>query len=182
MLHKTPDPQLKQPLLHKRLRLLPLCLAGLLGVSGQALAAASWQWLDESGRKVFSDMPPPATVPAKNVLKQPGAQRNTPALDHRTTDEALKTASPKAKAADPAEDKKKREADNAEEAKRKAQEDKNAALLADNCQRAKTSLATLQSGVRLMTSNAQGEPVVLDDTQREQESLRLRQIMADNCR
>ena len=35
-------------------------------------AAAQWQWIDKDGRKVFSDRPPPAEVPAKSILKQPG--------------------------------------------------------------------------------------------------------------
>jgi len=34
-------------------------------------ATAQWQWLDKDGRKVFSDRPPPADVPDKNILAQP---------------------------------------------------------------------------------------------------------------
>ncbi len=34
-------------------------------------AQAQWQWIDNAGRKVFSDQPPPLDIPAKNILKQP---------------------------------------------------------------------------------------------------------------
>ena len=40
------------------------------------VAHAQWQWVDNAGRKVFSDQPPPTDIPAKNILKQP---RNAPA-------------------------------------------------------------------------------------------------------
>jgi type IV secretory pathway VirB10-like protein len=32
---------------------------------------AQWQWVDESGRKVFSDRPPPAHISPAQVLKRP---------------------------------------------------------------------------------------------------------------
>ncbi|MBK6366977.1 MAG: DUF4124 domain-containing protein [Polaromonas sp.] len=35
---------------------------------------AQYQWIDANGRKVYSDQPPPASVPAKKVVQQP---RNT---------------------------------------------------------------------------------------------------------
>ena len=38
------------------------------------LSLAQWQWIDKDGRKVFSDQSPPADIPAKNILKQPGVK------------------------------------------------------------------------------------------------------------
>ena len=35
-------------------------------------AMAQYVWLDASGRKVYSDQPPPTSIPAKRVLKDPG--------------------------------------------------------------------------------------------------------------
>lgn len=43
------------------------CIATLPGT-----ALAQWQWRDEAGRKVYSDTPPPPSVPARNVLSAPG--------------------------------------------------------------------------------------------------------------
>jgi Domain of unknown function (DUF4124) len=50
---------------------LPFLIASL-GLVFCASALAQYVWLDASGRKVFSDQPPPASVPAKRVLKDPG--------------------------------------------------------------------------------------------------------------
>lgn len=64
-------------------------------------AAAQWQWIDKDGRKVFSDRPPPAEVPAKSILKQPGG---APVARPATTPEASSTenATPAAAASKPA--------------------------------------------------------------------------------
>jgi hypothetical protein len=40
-------------------------------------AVAQYVWLDASGRKVYSDQPPPANIPAKRVLKDPGKPANS---------------------------------------------------------------------------------------------------------
>ncbi len=47
-------------------RIFVLGLAGMFCVAAQA----QWQWLDHSGRKVYSDQPPPTDIPLKNILKQ----------------------------------------------------------------------------------------------------------------
>ena len=38
-------------------------------------AMAQWQWIDSTGSRVFSDTPPPAGTPDKNILKRPGPAR-----------------------------------------------------------------------------------------------------------
>lgn len=35
-------------------------------------ASAQWQWVDNSGKKVFSDQPPPTDIPEKNILRRAG--------------------------------------------------------------------------------------------------------------
>ena len=64
-------------------------------------AAAQWQWIDKDGRKVFSDRPPPAEVPANSILKQPGG---APVARPATTPEAssAENATPAAAASKPA--------------------------------------------------------------------------------
>ena len=49
----------------------------LLGLTLTAAIAAQaqYQWVDKDGRRVFSDRPPPADIPAKNVLTQPRGAR-----------------------------------------------------------------------------------------------------------
>ena len=47
-------------------------------------AFAQWQWVDDTGRKVFSDRPPPAHISPKQILQQPAGarviERNAPVL------------------------------------------------------------------------------------------------------
>ena len=50
-----------------------ILLIGL--ILAAAAAHAQYQWVDKDGRRVFSDRPPPADVPAKNVLTQPKGAR-----------------------------------------------------------------------------------------------------------
>lgn len=43
------------------------CIAALPGT-----ALSQWQWRDEAGRRVFSDTPPPPSVPNRNIIAAPG--------------------------------------------------------------------------------------------------------------
>ena len=67
-------------------------------------------------------------------------------------------------------------------AKAKAEEAKIAAARADNCTRAKAQMTTLDSGIRLARANAKGEREFLDDKQRADETKRVRDIVAADCK
>ncbi len=68
-------------------------------------------------------------------------------------------------------------------AKAKADQDKLAAQRAENCSRAKSHLATLDSGVRLVQANAKtGEREFLDDQQRADEVRRTHDVIASDCK
>src|SRR5690606_38465461 len=45
---------------------------GLLTAAFAAGAHAQYVWLNENGRKHYSDMPPPPSVPQERILKQTG--------------------------------------------------------------------------------------------------------------
>jgi hypothetical protein len=165
-------------------RVLVLALAALL----PALCSAQWRWVDKSGRTVFSDQPPPPDVPAANIVKQPGRARST---------EAPAAASQPAAAAPPLQvgsgaakpsgkDKellqKKKEAEAAEEAKKKAHEQEVARVQADNCARARQAKASFDSGARIARTNEKGEREFLDDDQRAAETRRLEQVIATDCK
>ena len=49
-------------------------LAALLLVSSPWVLA-QWQWVDGTGRKVFSDTAPPSGIPEKNILRSPATAR-----------------------------------------------------------------------------------------------------------
>ncbi|NMM75288.1 DUF4124 domain-containing protein [Acidovorax sp. SRB_14] len=147
-------------------------------------AVAQWQWIDKDGRKVFSDRAPPPDIPAKSVLKQPAG---TPAPALAAAEPAAASAlAPRDAARAPGKDKeleeKKIQAEAAEAAKKKAEEDKLAALRADNCSRAKQAKATFDSGKLLRQTNAQGELVFLDEAGRAAETRRIEGIIASDCK
>lgn len=160
---------------------LPVAAVVLLAFS--QIAFAQWQWVDNTGRRVFSDTPPPASIPDKNVLQRPGARAAVAPAAEPSEAPTGAGAPPASKppTKDPELEAKKREAEAAEEAKKKAEETRIAKLRADNCARAQRAKATMDSGVRIATTNAQGEREIMDDAARAAETRRLNDIMQRDC-
>ncbi|MCE1250962.1 MAG: DUF4124 domain-containing protein [Comamonadaceae bacterium] len=146
-------------------------------------AMAQWQWLDKDGRKVFSDRPPPADIPDSRILQQPQLRQPTakPAATESETSSAAPTAA-KAPAKDKELEEKKAKQDAEQAAQAKAEEARQAAVRADNCERARRAKTTYESGRRLAQTNAQGEKVIVDETMRAAEVQRLDGIISSNCR
>jgi Domain of unknown function (DUF4124) len=162
---------------------------------GAAQAQAQWKWRDASGRIQISDLAPPPSVPDKDILQRPGTPRNAaqpaaapanPALAGATaTAGAASGAAPALKPKSPLDQEleRKRKAEEQEKAgKARAEEERRAAQRADNCNRARTSVATLESGQRITRVNDKGEREFLDDRQRAAEVQRARDIVASDCR
>ena len=154
------------------------------------VAAAQWQWIDKDGRKVYSDRSPPADIPAKNILKQPGNARMPsphPVIEGVNTPVAAASAAapaasaPKLSGKDKELEDKKKQAEAAEAAKKKAADEKFAQAKAENCTRAKETKATLDSGHRIARLNEKGEKEFLDDKQRDAEVKRIQTIIARDC-
>ena len=120
--------------------------AVLFGLTFAAVTAAhaQYQWIDKDGRRVFSDRPPPADVPQKNVLKQPrmsnaplittapaapAAAASTPAAGEAPNAATRPAAAASAAPAgvDKALEEKKKQAEAAEAAKNEAEQEKVAA-------------------------------------------------------
>lgn len=145
-------------------------------------AQAQWKWRDANGRVTASDLPPPREVPDKDILQRPaGRAARTPAAA------ASEPASAAAAAASaPYVDKdleaRKRAAEQQQQAKAKAEEQRNAAIRADNCARARGHLSTLESGQRLARVNDKGEREIIDDKTRADEMRRAREVIASDCR
>lgn len=155
----------------------------VLACSVPLLASAQWQWVDKSGRKVFSDQAPPPDISADRILKSPGgrtAVRVQPEV--ATGDTAATAAVAKPTGKDPVLEKKLKEAEAAEAAKKKAEDEKFAAAQSQNCARAKASKATFDSGIRIMHTNSKGEKEFMDDAQRATEMRRLDEVIARDCR
>ena len=162
-----------------------ILMTSLLSVS----AFAQWQWIDSTGRKVFSDTAPPPGIPDKNILKQPGARVAAPVSSTPTDAEANgKTAIPAALETKPSDngkdealEAKKKQAEEAEKAEKKAAADRLAKARADNCTQAKQAKATYESGVRVVTTNAKGEREFVDDAKRAEQVKRLNEIIRSDC-
>jgi hypothetical protein len=145
-------------------------------------AFAQWQWIDNSGRKVFSDQPPPPDIPASKILKRPGARAAEPEPAAAPQAAALAASAPKVSGKDKALEEKKKQAAVAEDEKKKAQEEENAKARAENCDIAKRAKATLDSGIRVSTTNNKGEREIMDDAARAVEIKRLDGIIARDCK
>ena len=162
-------------------------LAGVLAASLALLlalpAAAQWRWRDANGRVTASDRPPPREIPDKDILQRPNAAA---ARAVATAPPASAAASAAVAAASAPVDKdlqaRKKAAEAEQQAKAKAEEQRNAAIRADNCARARSHLATLDSGQRLARINDKGEREVLDDEARAAEVRRAREVIASDCR
>jgi len=152
-----------------------LCLCALS-------VSAQWQWMDKDGRKVFSDRPPPADIPEKSILKRPGSRAAAPAPAPSAA-APVTTPSPAAPAGvDKSLQDKKKQAEDAEAAKRKAEEERNARLMAENCSRAQQAKAGLDAGGRMSRINEKGEREFFDEAAIASEGQRLQTIINENCK
>lgn len=163
-------------------RHVPLVGAAILLLATQS-ALAQWKWKDPQGQTHVSDTPPPREVLDKDILQRPNqqpkrlVQPSTPASASAAG--AAPASAPKVDAELEA---RKAKADAELKARNKAEEDKLAAQRAENCQRARQQVATLQSGQRIARINAKGEREVLDDQARGQELQAAQRVVASDCR
>lgn len=163
---------------------LGLCLA--LAVAAPAMA--QWQWRDKDGRLNVSDRPPPADVKDKDILKRPSAP-SRPAPPPAPASAPAGATAPTAAAASAPPTALQRELQARQQAaareraqKAKEDEERLAAARASNCRAARSNLASLDSGQRIVRTNERGEREVLEDRQRAEETRRAREIIASDCR
>ena len=184
-----------------------MCAAALLLSLLCTPAAAQWMWRDADGRVNASDRPPPPGVAEKDILKKPQAdvRRQLPAANTDRTAArgalaaadaasapALASASAASAAARAASAPltalekealaRKLAAEQDKAAKAKADEDRQAAARTINCRSARSVLASLDSGTRLVRTNEKGEREVMDDRGRAEEQRRAQEAIASNCR
>ncbi|HTH80138.1 MAG TPA: DUF4124 domain-containing protein [Ramlibacter sp.] len=164
----------------KNLRITLLVLACMSATT----AFAQWQWIDKSGRKVFSDQPPPADVPDSKIIRRAGGRPADPAPEPvaAASSKASAASMPKVAGKDKALEEKKKQAAATEAEKKKAQEEEAAKAAADRCDRAKRAKATMDSGIRIATTNAKGEREILDDNARADEVKRADATIARDCK
>ena len=156
-------------------------------------ATAQWQWLDKDGRKVYSDRAPPADVLEKNIVKRSGgiakaAVKSEPVLNADGTvvvaeqSPQVASSAPKLSGVDKELVEKKKQAVDAEAAKRRVEEERVTKAKVENCALGKQAKASLDSGVRIGRTNAQGEREIMDDAARAAETKRVQNIIDSSCK
>ena len=166
-----------------------LLLRVLLAVTACAISSgawAQWQWKDASGRRIFSDTPPPASVPDQDILQRPKGAALPAAAPAPAAAGAAAAPAKAAPAADASLEQRKQQLEKAEADKRKAEEkaaeEKAAKARAVNCENARKNKATIESGVRVTVTNGRGEAEYLDEAARAAQLRQANDLIRDNCR
>lgn len=166
--------------------------AALVATALAAPAVAQWAWKDDNGRTVYSDRPPPASVKADRIVRQPAnaqtvlppANSGAPATDAAAAPPRPADARPAPAPRSVAEQEmefRKRQQERAD-AEKKAQDEQNkAAAKAAECERARGYLRALEEGQRVARTDAAGNREFLDDSQRAAEMDRTRRIVQSSC-
>ena len=168
----------------RTLRLTTVLLVCCLALPAQA----QWKWRDKDGRVTASDLPPGRHVLDKDIIQRPPELRRAPARPDPTPTAAPAAASAPGMPTSPKGplerevDARKLRAEQEQTAKAKADEDKLRVQRAENCRRARSHLATLDSGQRIARVNDKGEREVIDDRARADEQRQAREVIASDCR
>lgn len=162
-----------------------LLLAVLAVASSSAQAGTQWKWRDAQGATQYSDRPPPAGTPDKDILSRPAlpkraAKAPTDAAS-AASGQAVQATAAASKPADPELEAKRKKAEDEKTAKQKAEDDKIAKQKAENCDRARGYKRTLDDGIRIVRNNAKGEREFLDDKARAEEMQRTQEAISANC-
>ena len=164
---------LPRPLLHLATALLVCCIV--------FPAQAQWKWRDKDGRVTASDLPPPREVSDKDIIQRPPEVRRVPAPPAASAPASGAAAAPKGPLEREVEARK-LAAEQQQTAKAKADEERLRAQRAENCRRAKSHLAALDSGQRIARVNDKGEREVIDDRVRADEQRQAREVISSDCR
>jgi hypothetical protein len=150
-------------------------------------ASAQWAWKDDSGRLVYSNIPPPPSVKASQIVRQPGASSQSQRASAPDEVEAEKPAAaptaanaPKSYAERDAEFRK-RQQERAENERKAQEEQQRSAQKAAECERSRGYLRALEDGVRITRTDPSGNRAYLDDSQRAAEMDRIRKAVRELC-
>jgi hypothetical protein len=177
----------------------------LLAALAAAPVAAQYKWRDANGRMVYSDLPPPASVAPRDVLRTPARPAQAggpdgpagPAGDQRPARASATAPAARAaqatpaganplSAADGAADRelefRKRRLERAETQKKQAEAAAAAQRAAANCEAAREEIRTLETGMRMARVDERGERQVLDDEQRAARLANARKVSREACK
>jgi hypothetical protein len=155
-------------------------LISLVACLAVVTASAQWQWVDRNGKRVFSDLPPPADVPEQNILKRPGGRAAAAAAANGASANPASAALPTA-GTDKTLEERRKQLEGVEAARRKAEEERIARQKAENCAKAQQAKAALDAGGRVARMNERGEREFLDESALAAEQQRLQAMINENC-
>lgn len=163
-------------------------IVGALLLACGTAAHAQWEWKDANNKRHLSDQPPPPSVPASRILKAPRGQM--PDLRREMAEPAPAAASgaeagERKKTAPSTADRNaefnKRRSEAAEQAQKADQQARNKAAGAAACDNARANLRVLESGIRIATTDRNGEQAFLDEAQKAEQVRRNRDTLASHC-
>lgn len=149
-------------------------------------AFAQFAWVDAKGVRQYSDQPPPASVPKRQILKTPGdaprdARPEAVAVDASAASAPGMPAALPLTTAEKNADYVKRRSDQAEKDRKAADDVKVAAAKAHNCELARSYARSLESGERIASLDKNGERVFMSDETRARE-MRDNRRNLDGCK
>ena len=146
-----------------------------------AAGASAWKWRDANGQINVSDLPPPASIPLKDILERPPSSARWRRTGGRSLHGTRAAGHLDASAPTP----NSKRAANARSTSRPASSASSRSATppcAPRIARARSALARSTDGQRITRTNAQGEREVLDDKGRAEEMQRARTVIASDCR
>lgn len=150
----------------------------LIGLAFAGVAQAQIKcWTTSDGKRACGDAPP-AGAKVTTVKVPSAASEAEPDSKGAAAKDARKGP---LTAAEREQDYRKRQAESNKAAAKSDQERQDAEAKRENCERSREMLRTIESGQRIQRTDPQGERYYLDDTQREQEAGKARQLVQQNC-
>jgi hypothetical protein len=150
-----------------------ICALSLAVAAGAA--AQAYRWVDKDGKVRYGDTPPPGVQARPLQGSRAGAAPSAGDPAAKDTTKGPQTAAEKEQEFQ----KRRLEAQKAEQKAAAAAKDQQ--IKDENCRRAQESLATLQSGRRILRTNAQGEEYYLEDDTRAAETQNAQRAVQDWC-
>ncbi len=150
-----------------------------------AQAGMQWKWRDATGATQYSDRPPPPSTPDSAILARPtpSSARQVRVVEPASGASAAAAGNAPAatKTADPELETRRKKSEEERVTRQKAEDDKQAKVRADNCERARGYERSLKDGMRIARTNDKGEREILDDKARNEELQRTQETIQSNC-
>ncbi|MYM39179.1 DUF4124 domain-containing protein [Pseudoduganella sp. CY13W] len=139
-------------------------------------AHAQYLWIDEKGVKQLSDRPPPPSVPDKRILKAPGKASFNP--DAAPMEEPAAPARSGPTLAERNADYNRRQSEAAQAAGKAADEARQRAETAANCDITKKNQQAISDGIRIANYDKNGERYFLSDAEKAEQEKNNRKVLA----